>query len=240
MERVEEQRPLSDEERVSQEQSKSEYENLLILEEIHWRQKSCATWLQEGDKNNRFFHQVANSNRRFNSIDRLSIQGVITSDQKEIGEGLVSFYSDLFSDDAVRRPLLDGLTFSSIDEEYSSVLDRPFTEDEIWEVVKDLVGHKAPRPDRFSMAFFKGCWATIKEDMMAAFHEFHAKRSFTRSINATFLVLIPKKPGAAECKDFCPISLITRVYKIIAKVLANRLKMVLEKLISDSQNAFVG
>ena len=146
----------------------------------------------------------------------------------------------MFSDDAVRRPLLDGLTFSSIDEEDSSVLDRPFMEEEVWEVVKDLAGDKAPGPNGFSMAFFKGFWATVKEDLMAAFHEFHAKGSFTRSINATFLVLIPKKLGAVECKDFRPISLITGVYKIIAKLLANQLRMVLEKLISDSQNAFVG
>ena len=240
LERVEEQRPLFVEERVSQEQSNSDYENLLLSEEIHWRQKSRATWLQEGDKNTRFFHRVANSNRRFNSFARLSIQGVLTSDQDEIGEGLVSFYSELFSDDEVRRPLLDGLSFSSIDEEDSLVLDRSFTEEEVWEVVKVMAGDKAPGPDGFSMAFFKGCWATVKEDMMAVFHEFHAKGSLTRSINATVLVLIPKKPGAVECKDFRPISLIIGVYKIIAKVLANRLKMVLEKLISDSQNAFVG
>jgi hypothetical protein len=63
LERVEEQRPLFVEERVSQEQSNSDYENLLLSEEIHWRQKSRATWFQEGDKNTRFFHRVANSNR---------------------------------------------------------------------------------------------------------------------------------------------------------------------------------
>ena len=76
--------------------------------------------------------------------------------------------------------------------------------------------------------------------MLAVFPDFHDYGSFVRSINATFLCLIPKKPGAVECKDFRPISLVTRVYKIIAKVLANRLKVVLEKVVSDSQNAFVG
>ena len=55
----------------------------------------------------------------------------------------------------------------------------------------------------------------------------------------TFLALIPKKSRAVECKYFRPISLITGIYKIISKVLANRLKSVLEK-VSDSQNAFVG
>ncbi len=89
---------------MSQEQYKLEYEELLRLEEITWRQKSRVTWLREGDKNTRFCHRVANSNRRFNSIDRLSIDGVQTTDQAAIGEGLVQFYSTLFSDEAVRAP----------------------------------------------------------------------------------------------------------------------------------------
>jgi len=55
----------------------------------------------------------------------------------------------------------------------------------------------------------------------------------------TFIALIPKSPGAVDPKDFCPISLESGIYKIIAKILANRLKMVLEKIISKSQNAFI-
>ena len=75
---------------------------------------------------------------------------------------------------------------------------------------------------------------------MAVFYDFHTHGSFMRSVNATFLALIPKKPGAVECKDFRPISLVSGVYKMIAKVLANRLKVVLKKVVSDSQNDFVG
>uniref|UniRef100_A0A2N9I5S7 Reverse transcriptase zinc-binding domain-containing protein n=1 Tax=Fagus sylvatica TaxID=28930 RepID=A0A2N9I5S7_FAGSY len=62
---------------------------------------------------------------------------------------------------------------------------------------------------------------------------------FEKSINATFIALIPKKPGAMEMKNFRPISLISGVYKIVAKVLANRLKMVVGKVVSAPQNAFV-
>jgi hypothetical protein len=69
---------------------------------------------------------------------------------------------------------------------------------------------------------------------MGVFHDFHAHGTFEKSINATFIFLIPKKLGALECNDFRPISLVTIVYKIIAKVLANRLKMVLEMVISNS------
>ena len=68
---------------------------------------------------------------------------------------------------------------------------------------------------------------------------FHELGSFKRSLNATFLALIPKKSDAIEVKDFRPISLVEGVYKILAKLLANRLRLVLHTIISPSQNAFV-
>ena len=54
------------------------------------------------------------------------------------------------------------------------------------------------------------------------------------------LILIPKKGGAENLGDFRPISLLRGLYKLLAKVLANRLKKVLEKVVSEDQNAFVG
>ena len=68
---------------------------------------------------------------------------------------------------------------------------------------------------------------------------FFVKGTFTRSINTTFLVLIPKKGGTKDLKDFRPISLLGSLYKILAKVLANRLKKVVVKVVSDAQNACV-
>jgi hypothetical protein len=74
---------------------------------------------------------------------------------------------------------------------------------------------------------------------MAVFQTFHESGEFERSLNATFLVLIPKKHDAEEVKDFRPISLVGGVYKIISKVLANCLRVVLPNIISETQNAFV-
>ena len=74
---------------------------------------------------------------------------------------------------------------------------------------------------------------------MAVFHHFFAKGQFEKSLNATFITFIPKKNEAIEVKDFRPISLVEGVYKIIAKVLANKLCTVMEDIISASQNAFV-
>ncbi|RVW57227.1 hypothetical protein CK203_099699 [Vitis vinifera] len=65
------------------------------------------------------------------------------------------------------------------------------------------------------------------------------KNAVFRSLNATFLVLIPKKEEANDVQDFRPISLVGSLYKIIAKVLANRLKIVMGKVVLNSQNVFV-
>ena len=72
------------------------------------------------------------------------------------------------------------------------------------------------------------------------FEEFYQYSKFEKSLNATFIALIPKKNGAFNIRDFRPISLVGSVYKILAQVLANRLKEVLDQLISESQNSFVG
>jgi hypothetical protein len=106
-------------------------------------------------------------------------------------------------------------------------------------VVKGMNPYKTPGPDGFSLAFFQDCWDVIKSDFMGVFQDFHTHNKFVKSLNATFIALILKKSVALDLKDFRPISLVSGVYKIIAKVLANRMRRVMEKVISNSQNAFV-
>jgi len=110
----------------------------------------------------------------------------------------------------------------------------------VWDVVKDLNGDKASEPDGFTMAFFQKCWEIVKNDLMAVFAEFHNRGQFEKSLNATFVSLIPKKTCAMDVKDFRPISLVRGMYKIISKVLSNRFKLVLGKIISNTHNAFIG
>jgi hypothetical protein len=133
---------------------------------------------------------------------------------------------------------LDGLDFNSIDVE-AFWLERPFEQSEVLDVVKGVTNKKALGFDSFSIAFFQVCWEVIKADIMGVFHDFHASSKFEKILNATFIALIPKKIGAIVLKDFRPINLVSGVYKIIAKVITNRLKRVVEKIILKPQNAFV-
>ena len=79
----------------------------------------------------------------------------------------------------------------------------------------------------------------LKKDIMAVFTNFHARGKFEKSLNSTFISLIPKVSGAMELKDFRSTSLVSGIYKIISKVLANRLRLMMNKIISTPQNAFV-
>jgi hypothetical protein len=71
----------------------------------------------------KFFHQVANLNRRNNSIELLPVNGTISSYQPTIGEHIVQFHDRLFSEQFSWPPKLDGLAFDSIDVEEASWLE---------------------------------------------------------------------------------------------------------------------
>jgi hypothetical protein len=225
---------LLDEERISREGCKLELEKVAQLEEVSWRQKSRVLWLQEGDNNTKFFHKMVNSHLRYNYMERVEVDGVVYEDNSVIRAKVVQFYESLYQEHESWRPTVNGLYFDVISSEERNMLERPFTFDEVLQVVKDLQGDKAPGPDGFTMASFQKCWLVIEEDVMGFFAEVYTHCKFERSLNATFIALIPKKQNASNIRDFLPISLIGSIYKLLAKVLANRLKGVLDSLISES------
>ena len=135
---------------------------------------------------------------------------------------------------------MEGLEFGQIGRMERGWLERRFEKEEILLVVTEMEGDKAPSLDGFSMAFFHHCWRVVKRDVLALFEEFYQHYKFEKSLNATFIVLIPKKNDASNIRDFKPIRLVGNIYKILAKVLANLLKVVLDQFISESQNSFVG
>ena len=79
----------------------------------------------------------------------------------------------------------------------------------------------------------------VKVEVLNTIKEFYEQEAFERSLNTTFVVHISRKVGASDVKDFRSICLLGSVYKIISKLLANRLKEVLRLILSSSQNAFI-
>ena len=88
------------------------------------------------------------------------------------------------------------------------IMEKPFEESEVLNAIMEFNGDKSPGLDGFSMAFFQACWGILKSNIMAVFHHFHVTDQFEKSLNATFIALIPKKAAAVEVKDFRPISLV--------------------------------
>ncbi|RVX09480.1 putative ribonuclease H protein [Vitis vinifera] len=206
-------RTLSVQEVDAKRGAKEDFKKWALMEEISWRQKSREVWLSEGDRNTKFFHKMANAHRRGNMLSRVKINGW--------------------------RPSLRGLFFERLEAVDAASLEEPFSEQEVMEALKGFCGDKAPGPDGFSMAFWQSSWEFVKEEVLGFFREFHNHGRFVKSLNATFIVLIPKKGGAEDLRDFRPISLVGGLYKWLAKVLANRLKRVVGKVVSKAQNAFV-
>ncbi|RVW43710.1 Transposon TX1 uncharacterized 149 kDa protein [Vitis vinifera] len=160
-----------------------------------------------------FFHKVANGRRNRKFIKELENEnGLMMNNSESIKE-----------------------------EDFKSAfrLESPFTEEEIFKAIFQMDRDKAPGPDGFTIAVFQDCWEVIKEDLVKVFAEFHRSGIINQSTNASFIVLLPKKSMSRSISDFRPISLITSLYKIIAKVLAGRIRGVLHETIHSTQGAFV-
>jgi hypothetical protein len=84
---------------------------------------------------------------------------------------------------------------------------------------------KAPGPDGLPTCFYHDNWEIVGEEVCAAALNFFNYGIFDETVNATNIVLIPKKNNPSKVTDFRPISLCNVLYKIVAKVLANRLKV---------------
>jgi len=98
---------------------------------------------------------------------------------------------------------------------------------------------KAPGPDGFSIHFYRLCWEIIKSDLLIMIHGLLRKAKVGGGINSTFLALIPKEANPGSFERYRPILLCNASYKILAKLLANRIKPLLQKLISPAQGGFV-
>ncbi|GKV33229.1 hypothetical protein SLEP1_g41758 [Rubroshorea leprosula] len=214
--------------------------DILRKRETLWRQKSRSNWVKLGDANTRFFHKIANGRKACNGIVGLSCDGQWVEEPEMVKKAAVDYFQKLFCGESWNRPKPAGITFKQIIEEMRVWLERPFSVEEIEDGLKNCEGNKAPGPDRYNFNFIKFAWNSLKEDFVSFFGEFHQHGRLVKGLNSSFLTLIPKKLNSVELKDFRPISLIGCIYKLLAKVLANRLKMVMSQIISNTQSAFVG
>ncbi|KAG5617007.1 hypothetical protein H5410_016831 [Solanum commersonii] len=199
-EMIQDQRILEEEEIASKLALTAEFEEMAKKEEAAWRQRSRAVWFKQGDRNTSFFHKTANAHRRVNIIDKIKVRDELLTEPAEIQKEITEYYEKLYAETEDWRPDLEMIGCPTIDKDDTNQLMAPFKAQEILEGIKACAGDKAPGPDGFSMAFFSQCWEVIKKEVVAVVQNFHEEGVFEKSINATFVTLIPKKTGGCGAK----------------------------------------
>jgi len=151
----EESSSLNSEEFEQRSAAKAEWANVCTLEEISWRQKSRALWLQAGDRNTKYFHRVASLHRKFNSLSTIEVEGTRYDTLPAMKDAILGFYKSLFTESEAWRPGVDELPLSQLRQIDKEPIELPFSEDEISRALFECCGDKAPGSDGMIMAFFQ-------------------------------------------------------------------------------------
>ena len=205
---------------------------------ITWQQ-SRSRWLKDGDANSKYFHSMLSSRRRRNSIVSLMVNGNLVEGVQPIRNAFFSHFQEHFAAQNILRLGAENLLFKQLSYAEGRSLILPFTEAEVKVAVWDCDSFKSPGPDGVNIGFIKDFWEDIKGDVMRFISEFHRNDKLSRGINSTFIALIPKVDNPQRLNDFRPIALVGCLYKILSKVLANRLRLIIGRVVSDTQTTFV-
>lgn len=210
-------------------------EVITFQEESRWRQRAKLVWAKEGDNNTSFFHKMVNGRRKRNFIERIEVDnGLLEENESIIEQDIISFYKNLYSSTFDECWGLEGLDWHQISDEQTVWLERPFELEKVKRAVFDCGKDKSPSPDGFSLAVLQRNWEVVKGDLFRVMEEFYSNGVINKATNETYICLIPKKTNSINVTDFRSISL-TSLFKIIIKVLAGKLKEVLENTISYAQ-----
>ncbi|KAL0455390.1 UNVERIFIED_CONTAM: LINE-1 reverse transcriptase [Sesamum latifolium] len=126
-----------------------------------------------------------------------------------------------------------------ITNEEADNLIRPVLRSDVKAIVFDIAEDKASGPDGYSAAFYKAAWPVIGDELTHVVQDFFNTGKLLKQINATLLTLIPIVVAPTTVGDYRPISCCNVLYKIITKIIVQRMQPIMKKIISPSQNAFV-
>ncbi len=239
LDRAEEGRPLSGLECILRPQLKMRYEELCLLEEIKWRQRSRVQWLKVGDSNTKFFHRRANCRRNLNRITNISDGSSSLSDSVDIANHLLWFFRNQLGVKIIPGASIDLHLLYGGEALDLSPLHAPFSAEEVLRAVSSSPPEKAPGPDGFPMLFYQQFWDIIKDDVLGVFEGYFSGAINLASVNTSWICLIPKKSETSTARDFRPISLVHSLLKLLSKVLAARLQRCVQSLINPLQSAFI-
>ena len=152
---------------------------------------------------------------------------------------IVEYFSLLYKTEGCSSEDVLACIESSITEDQNTMLLAPFSASEVKDTLFEMHPDKSPGPDGMNPAFYQKFWHIVGKDVVQASLDFINNGTFPVGVNDTSIVLIPKKQRPETLADMRPIALCNVLYKIISKMLANRMKSVLTSVVSDAQSAFI-
>ncbi|XP_074314729.1 uncharacterized protein LOC141649964 [Silene latifolia] len=177
-----------------------------------------------------------------------SADGVWLESPESITNEIVSYFKNLLCSNNLHGPpspvaslhsCLNGLALPKLRLVECSLLEAPFSETDILHALQGMDASKSPGPDGITPKFFQTFWPEIGHLVTSALLRFLNSGVMLKEWNNTIIVLIPKTDKPELVSQFRPISLCNVIYRLASKCMANRLKLVIPSLISDSQQAFV-
>ncbi|GJU10293.1 RNA-directed DNA polymerase, eukaryota [Tanacetum coccineum] len=202
-------------------------------------QKVKIKWAIEGDENSKYYHGVLNKRRSQLTIRGILVDGTWIDSPSLVKSEFLSHFTNRFNQPGTSRILLNMDFPNKLNLDQQIDLESDVTRDEIKRAVWDCGIDKSPGPDGFTFGFYRRYWSFLEKDVVQAVNYFFQHGVFPKGGNSSFIALIPKTQNANMVKDFRPITLIGSLYKIIAKILSNRLVVVLGDIVNEVQSAFV-
>ena len=219
----------------------SKLASLLLQEESYWKQRSkIIFWLADGDTNNKFFHASTSARKRKNMVNKLlDNSGNWVTSHEDLCTLVHNYFTSLFRvQQGDLHPIISCVQ-PRISDEDNSMLTQQFTMQEFKEAIFNMHPDKSPGPDGLNPTFYHIFWEDIGDEIFSSASSWLASSYLPPDLNATNIVLAPKGDNLESMRDLRPISLCNVLYKIVPKVLANRLRPLINKWISQEQAAFV-
>ena len=219
---------------------REEYHSILFQEETLWLQKSRVSWLKEGDFNTSFFHLSTIVRRRRNAIDRLKDSNNVWLEGDSVLQSLVhGYFKNIFTNAKVVSPSRVDFQHPTVAQGDHNLLCRIPSNTEIKNTVMAMPPWKAPGPDGLGAIFYQQNWETVAKDVLNVVKQCFVTKKITEHMAETNIVLIPKCDKPVYVRDFRPISLCNVIYKIVSKIIADRIKPMVNKVVGPCQRSFV-
>ena len=179
---------------------------------------------------------------RYNArvCNTLLVNDTIEKDPRKILGLQEDFYRDLYKDPTNKQINLEIRVENKLNNEEKNDLDKPIEEIEIIEAIKGMNNGKTPGSDGIPVEFYKIFWIDLKDLLKEVIQTGLEEKFLHETARQGIINLIPKQGKDSRLlKNLRPITLLNVDYKIIEKILANRLKKVMNKLINPDQKGFM-